>query len=188
MTISRSSDSFSSVSQRVNCGDWRCIVHDLQTIVILVLLVFNSSPKGTPLNNLNEVTVHGLCNCNPITPGNDTTANNVKSSAYPVSFFSRMEITQKCTGATTSGRKHCPAPWVALSGGIGRWSPRMLKVARSILRKCCTDLYCARCVQGMLPMRMRVTARQLDLLYLTPSVAGCGRLQLGVAHWATSVP
>ena len=29
---------------------------------------------------------------------------------------------------------------------------------------------------------------QLDLLFLTPlSVAGCGRLQLGVPHWATSV-
>ena len=29
---------------------------------------------------------------------------------------------------------------------------------------------------------------QLDLPYLTPlSIAGCGRLQLGVPHWATSV-
>ena len=29
---------------------------------------------------------------------------------------------------------------------------------------------------------------QLDLLYLTQlSVAGCGRLKLGVPHWATSV-
>ena len=29
---------------------------------------------------------------------------------------------------------------------------------------------------------------QLDLPSLTPlSVAGCGRLQLGVSHWATSV-
>ena len=33
-----------------------------------------------------------------------------------------------------------------------------------------------------------VTAGQLDLPPLTPlSVAGCGRLQLRAAHWATSV-
>ena len=33
-----------------------------------------------------------------------------------------------------------------------------------------------------------VTASQLNLPSLTPlTVAGCGRLHLGVAHWATSV-
>ena len=33
-----------------------------------------------------------------------------------------------------------------------------------------------------------VTASQLYLPSLTPlSIAGCGRLQLGAAHWATSV-
>ena len=37
-------------------------------------------------------------------------------------------------------------------------------------------------------MRMGLTARQFDLPSLTPlSVASCGRLQLGVAHGATSV-
>ena len=36
-------------------------------------------------------------------------------------------------------------------------------------------------------MRVGVTASQLDLPSLTPlSVAGCGRLQLGVDHLATS--
>ena len=53
----------------------------------------------------------------------------------------------------------------------------------------CTDLYYARGAQGVLPMRVggRATC-QLELPSLTPlSVAGCGRLQLGVPHWDTSV-
>ena len=43
--------------------------------------------------------------------------------------------------------------------------------------------------QWVLPyIGWRVTASQLDLQSLTPlSVIGCSRLQLGVAHWATSV-
>ena len=37
-------------------------------------------------------------------------------------------------------------------------------------------------------MRVELTANQLDLPSLPPlSVTGCGRLQLGVAHWATTV-
>ena len=37
-------------------------------------------------------------------------------------------------------------------------------------------------------MRVVLTVSQLDQPYLTPfSVADCGRLQLGVAHWTTSV-
>ena len=40
----------------------------------------------------------------------------------------------------------------------------------------------------VLPMRVGDENCQLDLPALTPlSVAGCGRLQLGVPHWATSV-
>ena len=42
--------------------------------------------------------------------------------------------------------------------------------------------------QGVVPMRVGGATSQLDLPSLTPlSVAGCGRLQLGVPHWATSV-
>ena len=36
-------------------------------------------------------------------------------------------------------------------------------------------------------MRVRVMASQLYLSVAPLSVAGCGRLQLGVAQWATSV-
>ena len=41
---------------------------------------------------------------------------------------------------------------------------------------------------GTAYMRVGDATNQLDLPSLTPlSVAGCGRLQLGVPHWATSV-
>ena len=37
-------------------------------------------------------------------------------------------------------------------------------------------------------MRVGGAPSQMDLMSLTPlSEAGCGRLQLGVPHWATSV-
>ena len=63
----------------------------------------------------------------------------------------------------------------------------MIKI-ESRLWLSCTDLYYARGAQGLLPIRVRGATSQLDLPSLTPmSVAGCGRLQLGVPHWATSV-
>ena len=58
----------------------------------------------------------------------------------------------------------------------------------SLLWLSCTDLHFARGAQGVLPMRVGSATSQFDLPSLTPlSVAGCGRLQLGVPHWATSV-
>ena len=58
----------------------------------------------------------------------------------------------------------------------------------SRLSRDCTDSYYARGSMGVLPMRVEGATNQLDLPSLTPlSVAGCGRLQLGVPHWATSV-
>ena len=39
--ITRSSGSFSTVSPIVNVGEWWCIVRDLETIIVLVFLVFN---------------------------------------------------------------------------------------------------------------------------------------------------
>ena len=51
-----------------------------------------------------------------------------------------------------------------------------------------TDLYYAWGTQEVLPMRVGGATSQLYLLSLTPlSVAGCGRLQLGVPHLAASV-
>ena len=52
----------------------------------------------------------------------------------------------------------------------------------------CTYLYYARGTLGVLPMRVGGATSQLDLPSLTQlPVAGCGRLQLGVPNWATSV-
>ena len=52
------------------------------------------------------------------------------------------------------------------------------------LNRDCTDLYYARGAQGVPPMRVGGATSQLDLPSLTPlSVAGCGRLQLGVTHF-----
>ena len=46
----------------------------------------------------------------------------------------------------------------------------------------------ARGAQGVPKIRVGGATSQLDLPSLTPlSVAGCGLLQLGVPHWATSV-
>ena len=76
--------------------------------------------------------------------------------------------------------------WPHREGGL----PPMLKVARLIPGgdRGCTDLYYARGAHGTLPMRVGGATSQLGLPSLTPlSVASCGRLQLGVPHWATSV-
>ena len=83
---------------------------------------------------------------------------------------------------------NAPVPSYTLSGRIGRWLPRMLKVAGLIPARGCTDLYYALGAQGVLPMRVGGATSQLDLPSLTPlSVTGCGRLQLGAPHWVSSV-
>ena len=41
--ITRSSDSFSAVPPIVNRVDWGCIVRDLEMIIVLVLVAFNSN-------------------------------------------------------------------------------------------------------------------------------------------------
>ena len=67
-----------------------------------------------------------------------------------------------------------------LSGRIGKVVASHAEVARSIPGDC-ADLYYSRGAQGVLPMRVRGATSQLDLQPLAPlSVAGCGRLQLGV--------
>ena len=43
--ITRSSDSFSTVLPVANGSDWGCIVRDLETIIVLVLLAFNFIPE-----------------------------------------------------------------------------------------------------------------------------------------------
>ena len=43
--MTRSSDSFSTVSPIVNAGDRGYIVHDRETVIVLVLLPFNFIPE-----------------------------------------------------------------------------------------------------------------------------------------------
>ena len=43
--ISRSTDSFSTVASMVNGDGWGCIVHDLETIIVLIFLAFNFIPQ-----------------------------------------------------------------------------------------------------------------------------------------------
>ena len=57
--------SFSTVPPIVNGGDWGCIVRNLETIIVLVLLAFNFIPQRShhPLS-LPKVKDQGLCYCN----------------------------------------------------------------------------------------------------------------------------
>ena len=63
--ISRSSDSYCTVPPIVNGGDWGCTVRHLETIMIRDLVTrIQFLSQVTPLTNLPEVTVQGLCYCN----------------------------------------------------------------------------------------------------------------------------
>ena len=81
-----------------------------------------------------------------------------------------------------------------LVGRIGNWLfPRLLKVARlqdriPAVAEPHRFILCMHEAQGVLSMRVGGATSQLDLPSLAPlSVAGCGRLQLGVPHCCTSV-
>ena len=62
--ITRSSDSFSTVLPIVDGGDEGCIVRDLETIIVLILLACNFIPQRSHyLLTLPMVTDQGLCYC-----------------------------------------------------------------------------------------------------------------------------
>ena len=66
-------------------------------------------------------------------------------------------------------------------------SPAVIYVLRYLKQSISSTSY-ALGTRGVLPTRVGGATSQLDLPSLTPlSVAGCGRLQLGVPHRATSV-
>ena len=69
------------------------------------------------------------------------------------------------------------------------WTHVRAPVAAASLAICRPHLHRAVCgAQGVLPMMVAGATGQLDLPSQTPlSIAGCGRLQLGVLHWDTSV-
>ena len=72
------------------------------------------------------------------------------------------------------------------SGYIGKVVVSHAEVARSSPAEVALIKLCTWCSGGTAHEGGGVTS-QLDLPSLTPlSVAGCGRLQLGVPHWAAS--
>ena len=79
--ITRSSDSFNTVPPIVNGNDWGCVVRDLETIIVLVLLIFNFIPLRShhsltvPRSRIRDYATVTL------TPGDGTTAIKVESSA-----------------------------------------------------------------------------------------------------------
>ena len=63
--ITRSSDSFSTVPPIVAGGDGGCILRNLETIIVLVLLAFNFTYQRSHHSlTLPKVSDQGLCYCN----------------------------------------------------------------------------------------------------------------------------
>ena len=103
-SITRSSDTFSTVNPIVNGGDWECIVHNLETIIVLVLLAFKFHSKRSHHSLIrirDSATV-------TLKPGNDTTAIKVKSSVSPISLFYRMVKSPEVKRRNNNGRKKLP--------------------------------------------------------------------------------
>ena len=79
--ITRPSDSFNTVPVVANAGDWGCIVRDLETIIVLVLLAFNFISQR--LHHSLTLTRSRLRDPATVTltPGDGTAAIEVESSA-----------------------------------------------------------------------------------------------------------
>ena len=77
-------------------GDRGCIVRDLETIIVLVLLAFNFIPQRS--HHAFTLTRSRFRDSATVTraPGDGTTAIKVESSSYPISLFSRMEKVPRC--------------------------------------------------------------------------------------------
>ena len=108
--ISRSTDSCSTVPSMVNGGGWGCIVRDLETIIVLVLLEFNSIPQRSPHHAftltrsrfMDSVTVTR-------TPGDGTKLSKWSCQHNQLACSAERKQVLRCTEGTTTGPKHCPA-------------------------------------------------------------------------------
>ena len=79
--ITRLSDSFGTVPPIVNGGDWGCIVRDLETIIVLVLLAFNFIPQRSHHSlTLRRSRIRDSATAT-LTPWDGITAIKVESSA-----------------------------------------------------------------------------------------------------------
>ena len=107
--IIRLSDSFSTVPPIVNGGEWGWIMHDLETIKVLVLLAFNFIPQRShhsltlPRSRIKDSATVTL------TPRFGTTAIEVESSDNRSAYFPQWKKAPECTGGTIRSPKHCPA-------------------------------------------------------------------------------
>ena len=95
--ITRSSDSISTVTPIVNVGDRGCIVRDLETIVVLVVLAFNFIPKRShhsltlPRSRIwDSATV-------TLTPGDGTKPSKWSHRHNQSAYFPEWKTAQKCT-------------------------------------------------------------------------------------------
>ena len=79
--IARSSDPFSTVPPIVNVGDCGCILRDLETIIVLVLLALNFIPKRSQHSLPLSRSRFGDSATVTLTPGDGATDNKVESSA-----------------------------------------------------------------------------------------------------------
>ena len=79
--ITRSSYSFSTVPKIVNEGDCGCIVRDLQTTIVLVLLAFNFIPQRSHQSRTLSRSLIRDSATVTLTPGDGTTAIKVEPSA-----------------------------------------------------------------------------------------------------------
>ena len=87
LNTTRSSDSFSTVPPIVNGEDWGCIAHDLETIIVLVLLTFNFIPQKS--HHLLTLTRSQIKESATVTlmPGYGTTAIQVESPTHNQLIF-----------------------------------------------------------------------------------------------------
>ena len=88
---------------------WGCIVRDLETIIVLVLLAINFIPQRShhsltlPRSRIRDSATLTL------TPGDGTTAIKVVISITDQLIFQIGKKAPECTEGTITGPKHCPA-------------------------------------------------------------------------------
>ena len=100
--MSRLSDSFSTVPPIVNGGDWGCIVRDLGTIIVLVLLAINF--HHTKSHTLRRSRFRNSTTLT-LTPGDRTTAIKVIVICITNNFFPSMGKSYKVYRRNDNGPK-----------------------------------------------------------------------------------
>ena len=98
--IKRSSDSFSTVPPIVNMGEWGCIVHDLETIVVLVLLAYNFIPQRSHHSLMRLTSRIRDAAIVTLTPGMAQQPSKWSHQRKRSTYFPEWKKAPKCTGGT----------------------------------------------------------------------------------------